>query len=135
MTILEAATKFRVCTGDCGLGPKNHWRGVIDPWGGVHYAARRFTRRAFRNMLLLVAKRDRESNNMLNEEYFLNAPHLAWYHLYWDNVTASRLALELGTRLPARLSRRDRLRCLQLARKHGVRLSKRSAVYAWATDV
>ena len=133
MTIFEAIVQHfdEVCDGDegnCGLGYKAHWKGTLDPFGGVvHYAPRRFTRRALRNLLLLVAKARR-----LADPAYLNAPYLAYYHLYSDNVTASRLALTLGVRLPARLSRLDRLRCLQLARQQGVGLSKRSAIYGWA---
>jgi hypothetical protein len=45
------------------------------------------------------------------------------------------MAAELGVRLPAKLSRLSRLRAQALAHKHGVKLSKRSALYAWANDV
>jgi len=118
-----------VCAGGCGLPDKDHWKGVIDPFGVIHYADRRFTRRALRNLLLLVARRDRAA-----DKEFLNLPQFEFFYLWWDNVTASRMAMDLGVRLPARLSRFDRLRCLQLARKQGVALSRRSSIYSWAND-
>jgi hypothetical protein len=80
-------------------------------------------------MLLLVARRDRAA-----DMEYLNLPRFEFFYLWHDNVEASRMAMELGVRLPARLSRLDRLRCLQLARRQNVRLSKRSAIYAWAHD-
>lgn len=104
-------------------------RGFIDVFGVVHYSDRRFTRRALRNLLLLVARRNREA-----DPAYLNLPQYEWYYLWSDNVTASRMALDLGVRLPAHLSHLDRLRCLQSAAHQGVRLSKRSAIYSWAHD-
>jgi len=127
MTILDVATKYGVCVGECGLTPEEHWPGVLDPFGVAHYLPRRFTRRALRNLLLLVARRDREA-----DLGYLNIKGYDWYYLWRDNVTASKMAMDLGYRLPARLSRLDRLRCLQLARKGGVKLSRRSSIYAWA---
>jgi len=128
MTIHEAATIYGICTGGCGL--PDHWRGVIDPFGVVHYANRRFTRRALRNMLLLLAKARREHS----DPRFLNIPEYDWYYLWWDNVMAYELAMDMGVRLPARLSRLDRLRCRQQARRAGIPLSTRSAIYKWVHD-
>ena len=129
MTLLDIATKYGVCVGECGLTPEQHWEGQIDPFGIAHYTPRRFTRRALRNMLLLVAKRDR-----LADKEYLNIPAYEFFYLWRDNVVASRLAMDLGVRLPARLSRLDRLRCIQLARKQGVASSHWPAMYAWAHD-
>lgn len=136
MTIREAAARHGVCMGGCGLSATQHWKGVLDPFGGIHFADRRFTRRALRNMLILVARRDRESNAMLNEGDigYLNLPQFEFFYLWHDEVAASRMAMDLGVRLPAKLSRLSRLRCLSLARKQKVKLSKRSALYAWAMD-
>ncbi len=131
MTIREAATRHGACDGtNCPFrGDPLHWRGFIDPFGVAHFSRRRFTRRALRNLFLLVARRDR-----LADPQYLNIKGYDWYYLYVDNVAASRMAMDLGVRLPARLSRLDRLRCLQLARKQGVKLSRRSSIYAWAHD-
>lgn len=140
MTIHEAAARYNVCDGLvptdngrlalCGISYAAHWIGTIDGFGVAHFANRRFTRRALRNLLLLVARRDR-----MADPAYLNLPQFEYYYLWSDNVAASRMALDLGVRLPARLSRLDRLRCQQLARKAGVKLSKRSAIYKWANDV
>lgn len=130
MLLSDVIFKYNVCDGACGLSDAEHWKGVIDGFGVAHYANRRFTRRSLRNLLLLVARRDRKADaGWLNDDSLF-----AYYYLWHDNVAASRMAMDLGVRLPARLSRLDRLRCLQLAKRSGVRLSKRSAVYAWAND-
>ena len=130
LTIRDAAVRYRVCT-SClpEVDYLNRTHGVIDGFGVAHFADRRFTRRALRNMLLLVARRNRAA-----DMEYLNLPQFEFFYLWHDNVEASRMAMELGVRLPARLSRLDRLRCLQLARRQNVRLSKRSAIYAWAHD-
>ena len=44
------------CTGGCGLSKTRHRTGSIDPFGTIHYAERRFTKRSARNYLLLVAE-------------------------------------------------------------------------------
>jgi hypothetical protein len=115
----------------CGLSERQHRKGVIDPFGVVHFMDRRFTRRALRNFLLLVARRDREYGDL----DYLNIPGYDWYYLWSDETTASMWAASLGVRLPARLSAQSRWKCLTLARKAGVKLSKRPAIYAWATEV
>ena len=141
MTIREVAEKYGVCLGGgyaqwvggpfyaCGIHMTDHQKGVIDPFGVAHYTNRRFTRRSLRNLLMLVARRDREA-----DPNYLNLPQYEFFYLWKDNVTASKMALDLGYRLPARLSRKDRLRCLQLVRRHKVNLSRRPALYAWATN-
>jgi hypothetical protein len=136
MTIREAAARHVVCLGSSTMmplcpwaGTRRHMAGFIDVFGVAHFSDRRFTRRALRNLLLLVARRDRAA-----DQEFLNLSQFEFFYLWYDNVTASRMAMDLGVRLPARLSRLDRLRCLQLARKSGARLSRRSSIYAWATD-
>lgn len=137
LTILDAATATNVCVGQLPFGDaacpwrgtRRHLRGFIDVFGVVHYTDRRFTRRALRNMLLLVARRDREA-----DPGYLNLPRYDWYYLWSDNVTANRMALDLGVRIPAFLSRLDRMRCIQSAERWNIRLSKRSAIYSWAHD-
>lgn len=130
MTIHDIAQQCGVCDDPaCGLPEDAHLRGFIDPFGVVHYTDRRFTRRSLRNLLLLVARRDREA-----DPGYLNLPQYEFYYLWKDNVTASKLALYFGYRLPARLSRKDRLRCLQLVRRYKVNLTRRPALYAWATN-
>lgn len=116
------------CLGaDCGLSANRHKAGTIF-LGVVHWRERRVTRAGLRRFLLLIVRRERESN-----PEFLNSPNLAWYAIYWDSTEAGRLAAQLGVRLPAVLSRNDRLRCLTAARKAGIRLSSAApAVYAWA---
>ena len=135
MTIKEVAAHYGVCLGygyGCPwMAQRRHITGFIDVFGVAHYNDRRFTRRALRNLLLLVARRDRLADgSWLNDDSLF-----AYYYLWSDNVAASKMAMDLGVRLPAKLSRLSRLRCLQLAKRHGVKLSKRSAVYAWANDV
>jgi hypothetical protein len=117
----------QVCFGGCGLSEYRHRLGIIDPFGVIHWRERRMSRRALRNFLLLVAKRDRLAN-----PEFLNLPDVDWSHPYFDNIEVGRLAARLGIRLPAALSSNDRLRTLTLARKRGAALSTRPAIYAWA---
>lgn len=127
MNLAHVALMHNVCPGGCGLSDAAHRKGTLDPFGVAHWAPRRFTRRALRNLLLLVARRDRAANIE-----FLNQPIYEFFYLWHDNVEASKMAMSLGVRLPARLSRADRTRCRNLARKMGVRLSKRSAIYSWS---
>lgn len=117
-----------VCFGECGLSATRHRTGVIDPFDVIHWSDRRMSRRALRRFLLLVARRER-----MHDPYYLNDPKYNWQYLHIDNTEAGRLAATLGIRLPAALSRNDRLACLTLARKAGVRLSaSHPAIYAWA---
>jgi hypothetical protein len=129
MTLFEFAEYgSTICSGECGLSNNAHRRGVV-LMGVIHFADRRFSRRALRNLLLLVARREREG-----DESYLNSPVYDWYYLYLDNVQAAKWALHLGVRLPARLSRTDRLRCQRLAADRGVRLSHHPRVRSWVGD-
>lgn len=117
-----------VCFGGCGLSATRHRTGIIDPFDVIHFADRRMSKRALRRFLLLSVRRTR-----LNDPAYLNHPSFNWFYLYQENTWAGRLAGLLGMRLPVALSRNDRLSCLTLARKAGVRLSaSHPAVYAWA---
>lgn len=130
MTFTDACLALeikQICFGGCGLSERRHRLGAVF-LGVVHWRERRMSRRALRNFLLLVAKRDREAN-----PEFLNIPELTWYAIWSDNTEAGRLAARVGIRLPAALSINDRLRTLTLARKRGVSLSHRPRIYAWAT--
>ena len=71
-TISEMATRLDVpwCGGGCGLSKTKHREGCLF-LGVVHFADRRFTRRAARNLLLLVARMKRESDDQyLNHEVY-----------------------------------------------------------------
>jgi len=114
-----------ICTGGCGLSTNAHRRGTL-LLGVVHFADRRFSRRALRNLLILVARREREA-----DPEYLNIPAYDWWYVYADNVQASKWALRLGVRLPARLSRVDRLRCQRLAITRGIHLSRYPRVQSW----
>lgn len=132
MTFLDVCLALdlrSVCLdGQCGLSATRHRTGVIDPFGVIHFRERRMSKRALRRFLLLVARRSR-----LNSPDFLNEPQFNWYYSWSDNIEAGRLAAQLGARLPAALSRNDRLTCLTNARKAGIHLSIGwPQVYAWA---
>lgn len=115
----------QVCPGGCGLDDYRH-RGTIF-LGVIHWRERRFTRRGLRRLLLLVARRERESAT----SGFLNHPNLRWCALWWDEQRANGLASELGIRFPAAWSRQERLACLASAR--GWPISRtHPAIYAWA---
>ena len=113
---------------NCGLSANRHETGVLDPFSVIHWRERRINRAGLRRFLLLAAKRAR-----LNDPEYLNEPQFHWLYLYRDNVEAGRLAANLGIRLPAALSRNDRLRCLTSARKYGIALSAGwPQIYKWA---
>lgn len=117
----------KVCAGGCGLSANRHRTGTLF-LDVIHWSERRMTKRALRRFLLLVAKRDR-----LNDADYVNLPIWNWYYLWLDNVEAGRLAAKIGVRIPADLSRNDRLACLTLARKWGASLSTGwPQVYSWA---
>ena len=128
MTVSEIARQLDVpvCTGGCGLSVSRHSRGTIDPFGVIHFAERRFTRRGARNLLLLIARRDREA-----DAGYLNVPVFDWWYVYHDSVTAARMARSLGFVIPARLWDLDREWCRLLAARRGVRLGKYRRVYNW----
>lgn len=127
MTISEITARFGVCTGDCGLSDRRHRLGVIDPFGTAHYANRRFTRRAAKNLLVLIARRNRTSDTG-----YLNVEVYDWWYVYDDSVTAERMALGLGFRLPARLFDRERAMCRLMADRRGVKLSAYRRVMEWS---
>lgn len=120
---------------DCGL-TDNAVRGCLDPFGVVHWRERRVTRRGLRRFLLLVAKRERLADRIVNDAApvrgYLNARRHAWLHTYLDARQADRWAAELGVRFPVEFSRQERSECLYLAWRSGANLSKRPAIYSWA---
>ena len=131
MTFADAALYLgvkQVCFGGCGLSVNRHRAGTIDPFGVIHWRERRMSKRALRRFLAMVARRNR-----LNDPGYLNDPRYDWLYLYLDSRAADDLAGRLGVRLPAHLSRNDRLACLTAARRAGVHLSvAHPAAYAWA---
>lgn len=129
MTIRQLAERLDVpwCGGGCGLSATRHREGCVF-LNVVHFAERRFTRRAARNFLLLVARMDRES-----DDGYLNIDTFDWWYLYKDSVTAQRMAQKAGIRIPARLFDHQREMCRLLAARRGVRLSRYRKVYQWAT--
>jgi hypothetical protein len=131
MTFTELANRLEVkwCSGGCGLSTTKHREGCIDPFGVIHFAERRFTRRSARNFLILVARMDRES-----DPGFLNIDLYDWFYVYLDSVDAARMAKAAGFRLPAPLFDAQRQRCRDLAARRGVKLSKYRKVWNWAHD-
>lgn len=129
MTITEMGTRLDVstCTGGCGLSVTRHREGAVF-MGIVHFADRRFTRRAAKNYLMLVARRDREAD----AGYLNNIELYDWFYTYLDAVNATRMAKTLGFRLPAAIFNRERSLCQILAANRGVRLSKYKKVWNWA---
>jgi hypothetical protein len=117
-----------VCTGGCGLSWWRHDRGVLDPFGVIHYAERRFSRRSARHFLMLCAEAERRTDIA-----FLNSPDYDFWYVYHDNVRAQEWAKQLGFRLPSHLSTIDRLYCTVLANRRGIHLARDyPTVYAWA---
>ncbi len=114
-----------ICMGGCGLSASAHRRGRIF-LDVVHFADRRFTKRALRNLLLLIARQRRE-----RDPEFLNDEMYDWYYQYLDSVEAARLARSLGVVLPSRLFDQRRALCRALAARRGVKLSRRKEVYSW----
>lgn len=130
VNIQEMADRLGVviCVGGCGLSASRHRAGVIDPFGIIHFAERRFTKRGAKNLLMLVARRAREM-----DPGYLNIALYDWWYVYSDSVVAFRLARgDLGIRLPAHLFDRERARCRDLAARRNVRLSKYRRVYEWS---
>lgn len=94
----------------------------------LHWSDRRVTRRGLRRFLLLVAKRKREL-----APAYLNDPKLGWFHLYDDNREADKMAAKLGVRFPVEFSRTERWKCLWLAHKAKVPITRtHPALYSWA---
>lgn len=129
MTVTEiaAALDVPVCVGGCGLSISRHRAGVIDPFGIIHFAERRFTKRGAKNLLILVARITREQ-----DPGYLNIPLYDWFYLWSDCTTAAAYAGDLGFRLPAHLFNRERALCRDLAARRNVRLSKYRRVYEWS---
>lgn len=127
MTIRDMADRLGVptCTGGCGLSATRHRTGCIF-LGVVHFAERRFSRRAAKNYLMLVARRDREMN-----DGYLNHEVYDWWYVWHDSVTAAVMARLLGFRLPAAIFARERALCRLLADRRGVKLSRYRRVAAW----
>lgn len=129
MTITEMAARLEVptCTGGCGLSRTRHRTGCIF-MGVVHFAERRFSRRAAKNYLMLVARMDREADG----EYLNRIDLYDWFYVYVDSVTAARMAKQLGFRLPASIFEREREMVRLLAARRGVKLSRYKKVYQWS---
>mgnify|MGYP001558438609 CR=1 FL=1 len=71
--IAEMALALNVptCTAGCALSKTRHREGVIDGFGIIHFAERRFSRRSAKNYLMLVARLWREGDpEYLNIELF-----------------------------------------------------------------
>lgn len=118
----------RVCLGGCGVTSRSHRTGFIF-LDVVHWAERRVTRRGLRRFLLLLARRNREA-----DPTYLNAPHLTWYHLWADEQYANALAGIVGFRFPIEFSRTERAKCLWLAHKNKVPITRtHPAIYAWVS--
>lgn len=130
---VTAVIPVRVCLSDaCGIDPKWHRAGVIDPFGGllVHWTDRRWSRAGSRRLLMLAAKVWRERP----ESGYLNTPEYAWLHLYLDSRQAYEWALAAGFRLPAKLSWADRSKSLRLAAKQGIHVAAEyPTVSSWQT--
>jgi hypothetical protein len=130
---LSALIPVPVCLSDaCGIDPKWHRSGTIDPFGVVHFSDRRWTRAGARRFLMLAARAWRERP----DSGYLNAPEYTWYHLYLDSKQAYEWAMAAGFRLPAKLSWADRTTSLRMAAKQGVHVAKEyPAVYSWQTGM
>jgi hypothetical protein len=114
------------CGGGCGLSATRHREGCIY-LGVIHYRERRFTRRAARTFLMLVARLDRET-----DDGYLNIELYDWFYLWRDSVSAAQMAKTLGFRLPASVFDQQRNQCILLAARRGVNLTKYRRVYQWA---
>lgn len=113
------------CTGGCGLSATRHREGCLF-LGVIHFAERRFSRRAARTYLMLVARMDRESDGG-----YLNDPRFDWWYCHHDAVAAQRLAHRLGFSIPSRAFDAQRRECRLLASARGIRLAKYRRVYEW----
>ena len=128
MTYQEMADQLGVpfCPGGCGITTRSHDQGFLF-FGVLHFTDRRFTRRGAKNFLMQVAYRARHI-----DEFWLNDPRFDWMYLHNDSVMAQKFAGKLGFRIPASLFDEERERCILLARKRGIKLSRYPEVYAWA---
>lgn len=117
----------RVCLGGCGVTTRSHRTGFIF-LDVVHFEERRVTRKGLRRFFLLLARRNREA-----DPTYLNDPQLGWYHLWADEQYANALAQVIGVRFPVEFSRTERWRCLWLAHKVKVPITRtHPALYSWA---
>lgn len=123
---LAARLDINVCGGNCGLSHYHHRYGTIDCFGGLHFAPRRFTRRAARNLLLLIARAQREA-----DPGYLNISLFDWQYLYLDSIAAQNLALRAGFRLPTRLFDAQRGRCRGLMARRNVAPNRYPRVREW----
>ena len=115
------------CTGGCGLSATRHREGCVF-LNVVHFAERRFTRRAARNYLLLAAKQQR----IIDEGYLNDIDLYDWMYVALDSMQAARFARELGFRIPSHLFDRQREMCRLLAARRGVKLSRYRNVQEWS---
>ena len=129
MTIHDLAVRIGdpICLGECGLSITRHRNGA-NYLGVTHFADRRFSHRAARNLLLLVARNRREQDPLYLNDYGL----YDWAYLALDALAASRIARECGLRLPAKLWDAQRGECQWLAARRGVKLTKYPRVWRWA---
>lgn len=104
MLLSERVPEQGVCWGNwtrgvkCPISRRRHQVGTIDAFEVIHFDDRRFTRRAARNLLLLVARRQHG-----RDPEMLNIPQFDWWYLYKDSVRAQEIALSHGFRIPSRL--------------------------------
>jgi hypothetical protein len=124
---LSAKLAFPICEGGCGISEARHRKGVLLA-GVIHYADRRLTVQTARNLLLLAARADRESDG----GYLNNMDLYDFFYCYADSVAAWRMARSVGIRLPARAFDAKRAECRRLAAMRGVRLSRYRNVAHWA---
>jgi hypothetical protein len=123
---MAATLGVTVCGGGCGIA-RDHKAGFIDPFGVLHWADRKVTRKGARRFLLLVARLRRESDPAHINDYGL----YDWWYLARDAVAAQKMAVGCGFRLPGWLFDRDKDLCRALAARRGVKLSKYPLVVKW----
>jgi hypothetical protein len=125
MTLHNVITAPGICWGGCGLSERRHERGVIF-LDVVHFADRRFTKRGARNLLMLLARREREA-----DPGFLNDPIYDFLYPALDALRAQELAGEAGFRLPARLFDREREQARALAERRHVSIRRYPKLRSW----
>jgi hypothetical protein len=135
MTLRDAITPpgspFGVCWGTfdhkpCPVSQRRHERGMIDGFGVIHFADRRFTKIGAKNLLMLIAKRDRE-----DDPGFLNDPIYDFLYPALDALRAQQLAGEMGFRLPARLFDKEREQARTLAARRHVSIRRYPRLRSW----
>ena len=125
---IAADLDVRVCLGGCGLSATRHREGC-NFLGVTHFAERsHMTHRAARNLLLLLAKAQREA-----DLGYLNIDVFDWKYEHIDAVQAGRMARRVGFVLPAKLLDPNRVACIVKARNRGILLAQDyPAIYQWA---